>query len=136
MVHEKVVAQIGNTDEKYQNLEEHKYLSSDQYSNYLRQSSLIIGHAGTGTIISALEQCLPCILMVRDYKKNEHRSEHQSSMAYHFRDYDGLYFIYSEYELFELLKCRNELIKAKPKTQNNTVLLIDYLKKVISKGKY
>ncbi|WP_426357592.1 glycosyltransferase [Pseudocolwellia sp. HL-MZ19] len=133
--HEKIVAQTGNTDEKYQHLEEHKFLSTKQYTNYLRQSSLIVGHAGTGTIISALEKCLPCILMVRDYKKNEHRSGHQSSMANYFKDYDGLYFIYSEYELFELLNCRNELVNAKPKTHTNKNLLIDYLGKVISKGK-
>ncbi|MGY4539596.1 UDP-N-acetylglucosamine transferase subunit ALG13 [Mucilaginibacter sp. UYNi724] len=71
----------------------------------IKSADLIISHAGMGTIISALVNSTPIIVMPRLLKYGEHRNEHQLATAKKLDDMGYVYVAYNEEELIE--KVRN-----------------------------
>jgi len=86
---------------KASNIEIINFMSPVEFEDNLKKASLIISHAGMGTIISALVNQKPIIVMPRLLKYKEHRNEHQLATA---RKLDELQYIdvaYDEKELQE-----------------------------------
>ena len=54
-IDEKIIAQIGSTDFKSEKMELHKFMSKDEFDNYMKEARIIITHAGVGTIIEGLK---------------------------------------------------------------------------------
>ena len=52
-----------------------------EFEENMKKADLIISHAGMGTIISALVNLKPIIVMPRLLKYKEHRNEHQLATA-------------------------------------------------------
>jgi len=67
-----------------------RFLTGAQYSEIISKTSLIIGHAGMGTIITALEHQIPCIIMPRRKHLNEHRNDHQLDTCHKFKNSYGI----------------------------------------------
>lgn len=61
-----------------------KFLSPEETRTRIREASLVVAHAGIGTILSALENGKPILVLPRRAKLNEHRSEHQVATARYF----------------------------------------------------
>lgn len=72
------------------------FLNPIEYNNIFERADLIIGHAGMGTIFSALMKKKPLIVMPRLYKNGEHRNEHQLFTVRKFASYN--YFQTAEHE--------------------------------------
>ena len=58
-----------------------KFLSAEQYGENIKQCSLLITHAGVGTILSAIKLSKPIIVISRLEKFEEHVDDHQLQIA-------------------------------------------------------
>lgn len=83
---EKVIAQAGAGEYKPENIEFRSYLSPVEYAEIFDKSRLIIAHAGTGTILSALINRKPILVLPRQASLGEHRNDHQIGTAKKFSD--------------------------------------------------
>ena len=62
----------------------YSFLSPSEYEEIFNQAELVVAHAGIGTIISALVNQKPLIILPRQLKLKEHRSDHQMATVKHF----------------------------------------------------
>ena len=60
-----------------QNFKTVDFMDPTEFELQFNKADLIVGHAGMGTIISALEKRKPIVVMPRLLKYAEHRNEHQ-----------------------------------------------------------
>lgn len=69
-----------------------EFLPADAYARRLAQAQVLVAHVGMGSIISALRQAKPLVMLPRRAALGEHRNEHQLATAARFRGRPGLYF--------------------------------------------
>lgn len=72
-----IFAQIGDTNYKPSHFDHISNLSSAEFDDQLQKADLIISHAGTGTIIKAMELGKPIFVMPRRAHLGETRNDHQ-----------------------------------------------------------
>lgn len=101
---EPVFAQIGtNSKYKAKNIETSALVNSADFDNLMKDVSLIVGHAGIGTIIAALQHSKPLVLMPRLAALQEHRNDHQIATVNSLSGRSGIYLAQTEQELRALL---------------------------------
>ncbi len=98
---ERIVAQTNGGRYIARNIECKSYFPADEFNTLIRQSRMIISHAGTGSIISVLTYKKPIIIMPRRASLGEHRNEHQLATA---RKMDELKFVNVAYDEHQLQK--------------------------------
>ena len=81
-----VVAQIGPSHLRPRFIEYRPFFSPAEFSHHFAAAELVIAHAGMGSIISAMSQGKPILVMPRSESLNEHRNDHQLSTARRFRE--------------------------------------------------
>jgi UDP-N-acetylglucosamine transferase subunit ALG13 len=124
----KIIAQIGNSKLKFKYIETFDYLSPTTYKSLIEKATVIVGHAGTGTIITAKKNKIPAIIMAREFKLNEHRNEHQVSTVAQLNNIRGIYIANNETELFKLLDNSNNLNKPSDDISDKRIQLLNYLR--------
>jgi UDP-N-acetylglucosamine transferase subunit ALG13 len=126
-----VVAQAGKTAYFPEGIKIYEYLSPDNYVALVKQASVIVGHAGSGTIITACEHQIPAIIMPRRFDLQEHRSEHQLGMAQKFSKREGVYIAQTKSQLFELLAQYKNLKPVSEDVTQEKEMLVQFLNKQI-----
>lgn len=81
---EKVFAQIGYCTYLPRNFEYTDFLDRDEFKKKVNISNMIITHAGTGAIISAVKESRKTIAVPRDCQFDEHVDNHQYEIAENF----------------------------------------------------
>lgn len=76
-----VLAQVGRGRTDYENLRCVRSLDGAAYAEAIASAQLMLAHAGTGSILTALDSGVPVILMPRDHRFGEHRDDHQFQTA-------------------------------------------------------
>jgi UDP-N-acetylglucosamine transferase subunit ALG13/glycosyltransferase involved in cell wall biosynthesis len=76
-----IVAQIGASKLKPAHLEWHNFIPPPRFAELVSEAELIIAHAGMGSILAALEQGKPLIVMPRLAARGEIRTDHQVPTA-------------------------------------------------------
>ncbi len=89
------------------------FMEPDLFRRLQEDCSLMISHAGMGSIITAMELGKPIIIMARDHRRKEHRNGHQFSTLKQFANVPGVYPCTSEDELNALLE-RSDSLTAEP----------------------
>ena len=79
-----VFAQIGDSKYCPRYIQWRRFLQPEEYNARLQQASVIVAHAGIGSILSALELGKRAIIMPRMSKWGEHRNDHQLATARRF----------------------------------------------------
>jgi UDP-N-acetylglucosamine transferase subunit ALG13 len=74
---EDVLAQVGMDARLPSFIESRPTMPPGDFRQCIEDAALVIGHAGMGTIISALELGKPLIIMPRRAHLGEHRNDHQ-----------------------------------------------------------
>lgn len=97
----KVIAQVSKTEYKVQNMEALDFVLPTEFNRYFEDSKLIVSHAGMGTILSALENGRPIVVMPRLKKYNEVNTDHQLATAKSFEKLNYIHVAYDENELQE-----------------------------------
>ena len=94
-----VFAQIGETSWKPNHLEFTPFIEPADFNVRFAQASVIIAHAGMGTILSALQWGKPLIVMPRRASLGEQRNEHQLATAKHLLSLGKITVAFDEAEL-------------------------------------
>ncbi|BAV09124.1 glycosyltransferase family 28 protein [Filimonas lacunae] len=96
-----VVAQVAHTRHVVKHMTCYPFLDPVGFNQYFNKASLIIAHAGMGTIISALEKGKPIIVLPRQLQYKEHRSNHQMATAKYMEELKYIHVVYDEALLAE-----------------------------------
>lgn len=115
-IDEKIVAQIGSTDFKSEKMELHKFMSKDEFDNYMKEARIIITHAGVGTIIEGLKLHKKMIVSARKKEYKEHVSNHQEQILKLFSE-DGYILALDNFDDLEKL-INKEFIPREFKSNN------------------
>ncbi|WP_300599207.1 glycosyltransferase [Niabella sp.] len=78
---QQIIAQCTTSQYKVKNIELTGMLPPKEFDTLMDQADLIVGHAGMGTIISALVRRKPLLVMPRLLRLKEHRNDHQMATA-------------------------------------------------------
>jgi UDP-N-acetylglucosamine transferase subunit ALG13 len=76
-----VVAQVGPSMFAYRHMMHHKFLSPKEMNRLFQDASLIVAHAGMGSVLTALKYRKPILIMPRKASLGEHRNDHQMATA-------------------------------------------------------
>ena len=98
-----VVAQVGATSLKPRNIRYFETVRPDQFISLVNQCHVIVGHAGMGTVLTALEYGKPVVVMPRSARLGEHLNEHQAATAKRLEGRDGVVIAADEHELSRVL---------------------------------
>ncbi len=77
----KIFAQAGNSKYKPKNFEFEKFLKGKQFDEKIQWADIVLSHGGAGTIINALLNKKPLIVVPRLKKFGEHTNDHQLDLA-------------------------------------------------------
>ena len=91
--------QVGDTTSPPVNFASVSTMSLEEYQQRFAAAELIIGHAGMGTIIAALELGIPLLMLPRLGSLKESRNDNQVGTARHFRSF----------ALFEVVESESEI---------------------------
>jgi len=107
-------------------------LSPKKFNDLISNASLVVSHAGIGSIISCLEMKKPLILFPRRKIHHEHRNDHQLATCEAFKNNTRMNIAWDENELIQLLNNRNQLkINEDKNSLDNLEKLKGYLKSEI-----
>ena len=123
-----VLAQVGAGRVDYPNLRCIRSLDRDEYSVAISAARLIVAHAGTGSILTALDLGIPVIVFPRDHLRGEHRDDHQAQTARQLERMGLVPVAWSEADLPSMIE--HELAQApmaRSERQRSTEL-VDYLR--------
>jgi UDP-N-acetylglucosamine transferase subunit ALG13 len=91
--------QVGHTARPPTNFASVSAMSPEEYQRRFAEAELIVGHAGMGTIIAALEFGKPLLMLPRLASLKESRNDNQVGTARHFRSF----------ALFEVVESESEI---------------------------
>ena len=83
---DEVFAQIGASDYKPKNFEYKDFLTQDEFKDYMKKADLVITHAGTGAIVTALKNDKLVIAIPRLARFGEHVDDHQIQLIDEFKE--------------------------------------------------
>ncbi len=98
-----VFAQTGPSGYKPTHMEHRGFITPEVFAEKSGNADVIIAHAGTGSIFTALELQTPLIVMPRRAKYNEHRNDHQVATVERFEATPGVNVAYDEHQLRKML---------------------------------
>lgn len=107
-----VFAQIGKASYRPRHFQAVEHLTPEEFQQRMEQASGIVGHAGTGTIIAALQLGKPLLVMPRLSRFGETRNDHQLPTAQHFASAGRILAAFDEAELMTKM---NELESFSPR---------------------
>jgi UDP-N-acetylglucosamine transferase subunit ALG13 len=76
-----IFAQIGPSDFRPEHIRSAPFVGADEFKQHVEVASLIVAHAGMGSIITALELGKRIVVMPRRADLGEHRNDHQIATA-------------------------------------------------------
>jgi len=109
-----VFAQVGVGGYQPKHAKWVELLEPDEFREKIVQASIIISHAGMGTILSVMQHGKPILVMPRLAKFGETRNDHQIASARVFRERGSISTVQDELELAEKL---NDLGTVTPTTR-------------------
>lgn len=98
-----VIAQIGPSHYVPRAMHARDFFDPAQFRELQERCTLMVSHAGVGSIVNALELGKPIIILGRDHLRNEHRNGHQISTVEQFGTLPGIYAARDELHLIELM---------------------------------
>lgn len=98
-----VFAQIGRTDLRPRSMRWKERVEPSEFLELISSASVVVAHAGMGTILSALEIGRPLLIMPRKAELRETRNDHQFATATRLSGRSGLYIALDETTLRQKL---------------------------------
>ena len=98
-----IVAQVGKSLYTPRQIRHFPFSSPSELRGLQEECSVMISHAGMGSLLAALELNKPIIVMPRDHLQGEHRNGHQQATAKRFVGRAGVHVALDEMELAKKL---------------------------------
>ncbi|RYD19253.1 MAG: glucuronosyltransferase [Verrucomicrobiaceae bacterium] len=108
-----VFAQIGEGAWEPEYIGFSHFLQPPDFTEKFKAASIIISHAGMGTILSALHHGKPILVVPKRASLGEHRNEHQTATAKHMKELGNVNVAFDEHELRDRLDRLDELLQPK-----------------------
>jgi UDP-N-acetylglucosamine transferase subunit ALG13 len=99
-----IYAQIGEGEYEPRHMAWERMMPPSQFEERVRNATVIVAHAGMGSIITAMEIGKPIIILPRRAADREHTTDHQLHTANWMRGKPGIRVVESEVELAEALE--------------------------------
>lgn len=96
-------AQIGEGGWQPRHIPFVEFLEPPEFKKRFADAALIIGHAGMGTILSALLHGKPILVMPKKASLGEHRNEHQTATAKRMMELGNVNVAFDETEMRAML---------------------------------
>ncbi|MDX2116370.1 MAG: glycosyltransferase [Planctomycetota bacterium] len=94
-----VFAQIGPTSYRPRHIEWTEFIEPEEFRRRVQEASVLVAHAGMGSILTALEAGKPILVMPRRGDLRETRNDHQIATARRFLDLGKVAVAFDEAEL-------------------------------------
>lgn len=101
-----IFAQTGNSKYKPRNFIFEKFLKGKQFDEKMQWADIVVSHGGAGTIINALLNKKPLIVVPRLKKFGEHTNDHQLDLA------NALEREHKVIAVFDMNKLEEKILKA------------------------
>lgn len=98
-----VVAQVGDSAGSFEHLQAVASLSPAEFDDHVARAEVVVGHAGTGTLMAALTAGKPVVVLARREHLRETRNDHQVATLERFRGREGVWGTAHEAKIGELL---------------------------------
>ena len=98
-----VFAQVGKGGWIPRHVKAVEFLDPSDFVNRFLEARIIVGHAGMGTILSALRYEKPIVVMPRRASLGEQRNEHQLATARRLAEIKKVHVAFTERELVDML---------------------------------
>jgi UDP-N-acetylglucosamine transferase subunit ALG13 len=129
-----VFAQIGPTAYEPAHIRSAAFITPQEFTEHYANATAVVAHAGMGTILTALEQGKPLLVMPRRADLGEHRNDHQMATAKRFLEMGKVNVAFDEAELTTKLDRLAEIKAGDRIAQSASPELIDTLKQFINTG--
>lgn len=123
-----VIAQVGSSAYKCRHVKAVSFLTPDEVDEYFSKCSVIVSHAGMGSIINALRIKKPLIIFPRKACFGEHRNDHQLDTIKSFSSIEGIYPALDDNSLLEHLRNYSSLASPTGLSNKNAVLFSQVIK--------
>lgn len=130
-----VFAQTGPSDYRSEYIRTERFIDATEFRDRVEAASLVISHAGMGSIITALELGKRIIVMPRRASLGEHRNDHQLATAKRFADQGCITVAYTEKDLIERLDRLQALNETERLTSPASPHLISTIRGFIGSGR-
>jgi UDP-N-acetylglucosamine transferase subunit ALG13 len=130
-----VFAQVGPTTNPPRFIPWTSFLAPATFRSRLQESSVLVGHAGMGTILEGLRYAKPVVIMPRRGDLRETRNDHQVATARRFTDRPGISVAFDETQLRACLAHVDSLMGGPAIAQHATPELVVMVREFISVGK-
>jgi UDP-N-acetylglucosamine transferase subunit ALG13 len=94
-----VFAQIGPTDWRPRHIAWTQFLEAAEFKKKAQEASVLVAHAGMGSILTALEMGRPILVMPRRGDLRETRNDHQVATAKRFLELGRVAVAFDEHEM-------------------------------------
>ncbi len=102
-MNEEVVCQTIDCSYEAKHIRTIGFVAPDEFNRIFSEARLIVAHAGMGTILSALKQQKPLIVVPRLASLGEHRNDHQMATAMRMHELGYVNVAYDKAQLKDLL---------------------------------
>jgi UDP-N-acetylglucosamine transferase subunit ALG13 len=123
-----VLAQVGSGRIDYPSLRCVRSLDGVRYGEVIAAARLVVAHAGTGSILTALDRGVPVIIMPRDHRRSEHRDDHQSQTARQLEKMGLVAVAWSESHLPDLIDAELARSGEGRQARQRSTELVDYIR--------
>ncbi len=127
----KFFAQVGPTANPPTNLPWVSFVPPSRADHLIRQATLIVAHAGMGSVLTALRYHRPILIMPRLAALGEHRNDHQLATARWLSTRPGVAVAWDETEVAGMLDKRQLLTAGPQLPETASGPLVDRLKRVV-----
>lgn len=124
-------AQVGPTTQPPSCLPWASFVPPSRADQLMRQATLIVAHAGMGSVLTALRYRRPILILPRRAALGEHRNDHQLATARWLSTRPGVAVAWDEGELPGLLDQRDRLAAGPQLPQTASGPLVDRLRCVV-----
>jgi UDP-N-acetylglucosamine transferase subunit ALG13 len=129
-----VFAQTGPSEYRPIHIRNKPFIDPTEFRKHVESASLVIAHAGMGSIITALELGKQIIVMPRRADLGEHRSDHQIATAKRFAEQGRIVVAANEQKLLEALDQLGILHEAERLSSQASPHLITAIRTFINSG--
>jgi UDP-N-acetylglucosamine transferase subunit ALG13 len=130
-----VFAQTGPSDYRSKHIRTERFIDAIEFRKRVEAASLVISHAGMGSIITALELGKRIMVMPRRASLGEQRNDHQLATAKRFAEQGRIIVAFTEQELVDKLDQLQSFDEVEPLTAQASSRLISTIRRFIETGR-
>lgn len=130
-----VFAQTGPSDFRPRHIRGKSFIGPEEFRHGIETATLVVAHAGMGTILTALEFGKKVVVMPRLCAMGEQRNDHQLATARRFSERGLVIAAFDEAELRATLECVGSPVTTDPISTQASASLIAALRDFVLDGK-